>query len=116
MNLRQLDIVLVDFGDDVIGSEQGGVRPALVIQNDTGNTFSRTTIVMPFTSNTRKKRFQKTHVYFKCSPKLGLLKDSILQGECIRQVSEQRIIKKLGRVCDAKLVEKIRAAYYANMG
>ena len=80
MTLKRFDVVLVDFGHDVIGSEQGGVRPALVIQNDIGNLHSDTTIVMPFTSK-KKNLYQPTHTLLKArkrifiSPRIHSLRD-----------------------------------------
>ena len=68
MTLKRFDVVLVDFGSDVIGSEQGGIRPALVIQNNIGNLHSDTTIVMPCTSK-KKNLFQPTHTLLKRSRK-----------------------------------------------
>lgn len=52
--LKRFDIVLVDFGENTIDSEQGGIRPAIIIQNDIGNLHSSTTLVMPLSSNTNK--------------------------------------------------------------
>lgn len=114
--IRCFDVVLVDFGENTIGSEQGGIRPALVIQNDLGNIYSNTTIVMPFTTNMGKKLTQRTHVLFLENPSIGLIKNSILLGECIRQISEKRVIKKLGHINNAAYREKVKQAYYANFG
>ena len=54
MKLKYLDVILVDFGKEVVGSEQGGIRPAIVVQNNVGNKYSNTTIVMPCTSQMKK--------------------------------------------------------------
>ena len=91
MTLKRFDVVLVDFGSDVIGSEQGGIRPALVIQNNIGNLHSDTTIVMPCTSK-KKNLFQPTHTLLKRSRKSGLTTDSVLLGECIRQISKSLLL------------------------
>ena len=99
MMLKRFDVVLVDFGSDVIGSEQGGLRPALVIQNNIGNLHSDTTIVMPCTSK-KKNLFQPTHTLLKKSKKSGLSTDSVLLGECIRQISKERVKKHLGSISD----------------
>lgn len=115
MTLKRFDIVLVDFGSDVIGSEQGGVRPALVIQNNIGNLHSDTTIVMPCTSK-KKNLFQPTHTLLKRSRKSGLTTDSVLLGECIRQISKERVKKYLGSISDPKEKNEIRRVYIANMG
>lgn len=115
MTLKRFDVVLVDFGYDVIGSEQGGVRLALVIQNDIGNLHSDTTIVMPFTSK-KKNLYQPTHTLLKRSRKSGLTTDSVLLGECIRQISKERVKKYLGSISDPKEKNEIRRVYIANMG
>lgn len=112
-NLKRFDIILVDFGD-VTGSEQGGIRPALIIQNDIGNTCSGTTIVMPLTTNIYKNPNQPTHTLLRKGKDKGLKKDSMVLAECIRQISENRIIKYLGRISDEKEKNNIKRACYAN--
>ena len=115
MTLKRFDVVLVDFGYDVIGSEQGGVRPALVIQNDIGNLHSDTTIVMSFTSK-KKNLDQPTHTLLKQSKESGLANDSVLLGECIRQISKKRVKKYLGSISDQNDKKEIKRVYIANMG
>lgn len=114
-DLKQFDIVFVDFGNDTIGSEQGGKRPCLVIQNDIGNQFAPTTIVIPLTSE-KKNLNQPTHAVIHKGKAKGLIKDSMLLGECIRQISEKRIIKKLGSLTDFADREKVKQVYMANLG
>lgn len=106
------DIVLVDFGEVEFAGEQGGVRPAIIMQNNKGNKFSGTTIVLPFTS--KPKPNLPTHCFFKRNNEAGLKKDSILLGECIRQISEKRIKCKLGRFDDLTDCNKADKALYAN--
>jgi len=113
--LKRFDVVLVDFGQDVIGSEQGGQRPALIIQNDLGNTYSPTTIVLPITS-VLKNLHQPTHTLIKNGFEKGLEKDSMILGEAIRQVSEKRILKYLGKITDKNEQEEIKRVYFANFG
>lgn len=115
MTLKRFDVVLVDFGSDVIGSEQGGIRPALIIQNDVGNLHSDTTIVMPCTSK-KKNLNQPTHTLLKKSRESGLTVNSVLLGECIRQISKERVKKYLGCISDQKEKQEIRRVYIANMG
>lgn len=113
-NIRRYDIVKADLSGSV-GSEQGGVRPVLVIQNDVGNTCSCTTIVMPLTS--RLKRInQPTHTLIKKSIENGLLKDSMVVGEQIRTIDQKRIIKKIGTVVNARERKEIRRVYNAIFG
>lgn len=114
-NIKQFDVVLVDFGDNVIGSEQGGVRNAVVIQNDVGNRFSPTTIVIPFTTRI-KNVLQPTHSFFKANEEKGLAYDSMLLGECLRQISEDRIIKPLGKLSSDEDRMAVKKAYEANWG
>lgn len=113
--LKRFYVVLVDFGKDNIGSEQGGIRPAIVVQNDTGNFFSSTTLVMPLTSK-HKNLKQSTHTLIKKGRGKGLVEDSMLLGECLRQVSEKRIIQILGKITNQYEQKEIRRVYYANFG
>lgn len=114
MDIRRYDIVQADLGQTV-GSEQGGIRPVLVIQNDTGNIHSCTTIIMPLTSKL-KSISQPTHTLIQKSNDTGLKTDSILLGEQMRVISNQRIIKKIGTVTDKKERNEIRRVYQANFG
>lgn len=109
------DVMLVDFGEVEFSGEQGGKRPAVIIQNQTGNKYSSTTIVLPFTSKIKNIN-QPTHSLFKKDIKKGLLKDSMILGECVRQISEIRIIRKLGSIEDLKEKMEIRRVYFANFG
>lgn len=110
---KRYDVVLIDFKKNTIGSEQGGIRPAIIIQNDKGNTFSNTTIVMPCTSQI-KHLHQPTHALLKRNKENGLPFNSMILAECLRQVSEERIIKKLGNVADKIMQDKIKEIYIAN--
>lgn len=87
--IKRGDIYMVDFGE-VVGSEQKGVRPALVIQNDVGNVYSPTVIVAAITDG--NKRDLPTHVPIERSN--GLPKDSVVMFEQIRTVDKRRLIKK----------------------
>lgn len=113
-NLKFLDVVLVDFGSNPIGSEQGGVRPAVVIQNNIGNKFSPTTIVLPLTSRLKHLN-QPTHVLLVKDDDNGLEVDSVVLAEAIRQISKKRILQFLGRVTNPKDKNKIKLAYIANL-
>ena len=114
-NYRKFDIVMVDFGTDTIGSEQGLTRPALIIQNDVGNSFSSCTIVMPI-SHVLKGLHIPTHALIRKGSEKGLKVDSVLLGEQIRVISEKRIIKKIGSVTDKNEQREIRRVYAANFG
>lgn len=110
---KRYDVVLIDFKKNTIGSEQGGIRPAIIIQNDKGNTFSNTTIVMPCTSQI-KHLHQPTHALLKRNKENGLPYNSMILAECLRQVSEKRIIKKMGAIKNKEMREKIKEIYLAN--
>ena len=114
MDIRRYDILMADMSG-TIGSEQGGLRPVVVIQNDIGNIYSSNTIVMPL-STKLKSLNQPTHTLIKRSNDTGLKADSILLGEQMRVISNQRIIKKIGSVTDKKEQREIRRVYEANFG
>lgn len=115
MNLKKFDVVKVDFGNDNIGSEQGGIRPAVIVQNDIGNRYSSTTIVMPLTSK-MKSLNQSTHTLITRGCDKGLNRDSVVLGECLRQISEGRIIQLLGKITDSDEQNEIWRCYKANFG
>ena len=112
--LKRYDVVLVDFGDNM-DSEQSGIRPAIIIQNDIGNLYSTTTLVAPLTSQ-HKSLNQPTHTLIKKGVEKGLTKDSIVLAECLRQVSKKRIKKYLGKISDNTEQKEIRRAYESNFG
>lgn len=114
MDIRRYDIVQADLGKTV-GSEQGGIRPVLIIQNDVGNIYSSCTIVMPLSSRLKSLN-QPTHTLIKRSMDTGLKTDSILLGEQMRVISSQRIICKIGTVTDEEERKEIRRVYEANFG
>jgi len=110
---KRFDVVMVDFGTNTIGSEQGYTRPALIVQNNRGNSFSSCTIVIPFT-HVIKGLHIPTHTLIKKDKWNGLKVDSMLLGEQIRVISEQRIIEKVGRITDKNSLKEIRRVYEAN--
>lgn len=114
MDIRRYDIVQADLGQ-VIGSEQGGIRPVLVVQNDRGNIFSTTTIVIPLSSKLKSLN-QPTHTLIRKSVDTGLKTDSVLLGEQMRVISNQRIIRKIGTVTNQKEIQEIKRVYQANFG
>ena len=114
MDIRRYDIVQADLGQ-VVGSEQGGIRPVLIIQNNTGNIFSSCTIIMPLSSKLKSLN-QPTHTLIRKSVDTGLKTDLVLLGEQMRVISSQRIIKKIGTVTDENEKKEIRRVYEANFG
>jgi mRNA interferase MazF len=104
--VRRGDIYWVDFGTGK-GSEQGGRRPALIIQNDTGNANSQTTIIAAIT--TTKRGFYSFHV--DVSPReSGLPEDSVVLLEQLLTISKSRLIgEPLGHLSNNKMKEVDRA-------
>lgn len=104
-NIERGEIYLADL-DPVMGSEQGGVRPVLVIQNDMGNYYSHTTIIATITSKGKYKSKLPTHLFIKS--RNDLTKDSVVLLEQIRTIDKERLIKKLGKLnsCEVKLMDK----------
>lgn len=112
--IRKNDVVKIDLSGS-IGSEQGKVRFAVVIQNDMGNRHSSTTIIMPFT-HIKKGLHIPTHALIRKNKENGLKVDSVLLGEQMRVISEQRIIEKVGRIVDKESLDAIKRVYNANFG
>ena len=92
-NVKRVEIYYADLSP-VVGSEQDGTRPVLVIQNDTGNKFSPTTIVAAITSKSDKAKLP-THVIVHAD---GLEKESVVLLEQIRTIDKQRLIRYSGRL------------------
>lgn len=95
MNVRRGDIFYADLSP-VVGSEQGGVRPVLIVQNDVGNRFSPTVIAAAITSQTDKSRLP-THINLQ-SEQCGLHKDSVILLEQIRTLDKRRLRECMGRL------------------
>lgn len=114
MDIRRYDIIQADLGTN-IGSEQGGVRPVLVIQNNQGNMYSSTTIIMPLSSKLKSLNMP-THTIIHKDANNGLKTDSVVLGEQMRVISNQRIIKKIGSVTDKETQKNIKKVYEANFG
>ena len=92
MVIRRGDIYYADLRP-VVGSEQGGIRPVLVIQNDTGNRHSPTVIVAAITSKMTKAKLP-THVEIDCD-KCNIIKDSIILLEQLRTIDKKRLKDKV---------------------
>jgi len=90
--IQRGDIFFADL-NPVFGSEQGDMRPVLVVQNNTGNKFSPTVIILPITSNLRKNPLP-THVFI--TRDCGIEKDSIVLTEQIRAIDRSRLREYIG--------------------
>ncbi len=105
MVVKRGDIFYADLSP-VIGSEQGGIRPVIIIQNDIGNRYSPTVIVAAITSQINKAKLP-THVEIS-SEEYGLNRDSVVLLEQIRTLDKRRLKEKIGHMtdCDMKKVNK----------
>lgn len=93
MNIKRGDIYYADLSP-VVGSEQGGVRPVLIVQNDVGNRFSPTVIAAAITSQQSKANLP-THIQLGADNS-GLMKDSVVLLEQIRTIDKRRLKEKMG--------------------
>ena len=106
------EIYLIDLSD-YIGSEQSGIRPAVVVQNNMGNIHSPTTIVCPLTS--KKKDLEATHVILRPED-AGVIKESVVLCEQVRVIDKSRIKKKLGEVTNLQKIEDINQKISISLG
>lgn len=97
----------------VVGSEQGGVRPVLVIQNNIGNRFSPTVIVAAITAQIQKAKLP-THVEIKAD-KYGFERDSVILLEQIRTIDKQRLTDKITQL-DGQMMDNIDNALEISLG
>ncbi len=93
--VRRGDIFYADLSP-VVGSEQGGTRPVLIVQNDTGNRHSPTVIAAAITSQTGKARLP-THINI-AGGSVGLSKDSVILLEQIRTIDKSRLRERMGKL------------------
>ncbi len=94
MNVKRGELYYADLSP-VVGSEQGGVRPVLVVQNDVGNRFSPTVIAAAVTSKIHKARLP-THIELPSA--FGLAKDSVILLEQIRTIDKKRLMSRIGEL------------------
>lgn len=112
MVIKRGDIFYADLSP-VIGSEQGGVRPVLVVQNDIGNKYSPTIIAAAITSQINKAKLP-THIEISAQ-EYGLAKDSVILLEQIRTIDKKRLREKIGHL-DDELMEKVNEALNISFG
>lgn len=106
------EIYLVDLSNH-IGSEQSGIRPALIVQNERGNIHSPTTIICPLTS--KQKPFLDTHVALTPTD-CGIIKESTVLCEQVRVVDKTRLKKKVGEVINREKIEDINRKLLISLG
>ena len=112
VDIKRGDIILVDL-EPVKGSEQGGIRPCLIIQNDKGNKYSPLTIIAPLTSKDFTKEFP-TNV-FVSREESGLDKDSTILLNQIKTIDKSRIMKKISSL-NSFLMNKVDLAIKISLG
>lgn len=112
MVIKRGDIYYADLSP-VVGSEQGGVRPVLIIQNDIGNQYSPTTIIAAITSQISKAKLP-THVEL-ASEVCGLEKDSLVLTEQIRTIDKRRLKEKVVTLGN-DLMEQVNRALEISLG
>lgn len=112
MEVRRGDIFIADL-DPVVGSEQGGVRPVVVVQNDRGNRFSPTVICAAMTSRLGKHDLP-THVWVAAKDS-GLRSDSLVLCEQLRTLEKQRLQTWVGHM-DELVIRRVEAALRAALG
>ena len=112
MSIYRGEIYYADLSP-VVGSEQGGIRPVLIVQNDVGNKHSPTVIAAAITSQREKSRLP-THIEIN-SGSCGLAKDSVVLLEQIRTIEEKRLKERMGAL-DAGSMDKINEALQVSFG
>ena len=106
------DIYYADLSP-VVGSEQGGLRPVLIVQNDTGNRHSPTVIAAAITAQTGKAR-RPTHIALSASH-YGLSRDSVVLLEQIRTLDKSRLRERMGSL-DAPTMDRVNGAIAVSFG
>ena len=112
MSIRRGDIYYADLSP-VVGSEQGGVRPVLIVQNDTGNRHSPTVIAAAITSQRGKAKLP-THILLD-SQTTGLSRDSIVLLEQVRTIDKHRLKERMGRL-DSGSMDRVDQALSISFG
>ncbi|MBM7694590.1 mRNA interferase MazF [Peribacillus deserti] len=110
--VKRGDVYFADLSP-VVGSEQGGTRPVLVIQNDIGNRFSPTVIVAAITAQIQKAKLP-THVEINAK-RYGFERDSVILLEQIRTIDKQRLTDKITHL-DEEMMKKVDDAVQISLG
>ena len=112
MNIKRGDIYYADLSP-VVGSEQGGLRPVLIVQNDVGNKYSPTVIAAAITSRMGKARLP-THIDIPGTG-AGLTKDSVILLEQVRTIDKKRLKEKMGHL-DESTMSHVNNAIQVSFG
>ena len=111
-NVKRGDIYFADLSP-VVGSEQGGMRPVLIVQNNVGNRYSPTVIAAAITSQINKARLP-THIELSAQS-FGLTKDSVILLEQIRTIDKKRLKEKMGKL-DESVMHQVDEALAVSFG
>lgn len=112
MTVKRGDIYYADLSP-VVGSEQGGIRPVVIVQNDLGNKHSPTVIAAAITSKTTKNRLP-THIEVSAD-KHGLSKNSVILLEQVRTIDKKRLKEKMGHLED-DVMQQVNRAITVSLG
>lgn len=112
LGIKRGDMYYADLSP-VVGSEQGGIRPVLIVQNDVGNKYSPTVIALAITSQVNKSKLP-THIELN-SQDYGLSKDSVILAEQIRTIDKTRLKDRIGHI-DDDLMNKVNEALGVSFG
>ena len=110
--IKRGDIYYADLSP-VVGSEQGGLRPVLIVQNDVGNRYSPTVIAAAITSRMSKTKLP-THIDI-YADRVGLAKDSVVLLEQVRTIDKQRLGEKMGHL-DTETMNAVDNAISISLG
>ncbi len=113
MTIKRGDMFYADLSP-VVGSEQGGIRPVVIIQNDVGNKYSPTVIAAAITSQLGKTKLP-THIAIG-SQNVGLKTDSVILAEQVRTIDKSRLKEKIGHIQDENIMNKINNALVVSIG
>lgn len=113
MQIKRGDMFYADLSP-VVGSEQGGIRPVLIIQNDLGNKYSPTVIAAAITSQTTKTKLP-THIEID-SASCGLKNNSVVLAEQIRTIDKSRLKERIGHIDDEEIINKVNNALGVSFG
>jgi mRNA interferase MazF len=116
MNIKRGDIYYADLSP-VVGSEQGGLRPVLIVQNDVGNRYSPTVIAAAITSRTGKTKLP-THIevaHAEGCGQVGLARDSVILLEQVRTIDKRRLREQIGHL-DELTMQRVNAAISVSLG
>lgn len=112
MKIEMFDVIQVDLGK-AFGSEQGGIRPAVIVQNNKGNKYSPTVLVIPMTKEIKKVNMPTHNIMYKTESN-GLDQDSMLLGEQTTAIDKRRILYKRGRLVTDREKMSVMEVFFAN--